>query len=158
MPSRIPDLAWRGGIDLNPLDVRDDETRRWLRALIWPEQTDRLLRLDAAMSIAREARMHIVAGDADAELDVALDAVPRDATLVIVNIATVAYFQQDARRRFGTRARRAATWISQEFADVLPDVVVPTAEARRGLFVLAVNGVAVALTAPHGGTIHWFAA
>ncbi|HZU77421.1 MAG TPA: DUF2332 domain-containing protein, partial [Dehalococcoidia bacterium] len=34
---RLPALAGRLGVDLNPVDARDPEARRWLRALVWPE-------------------------------------------------------------------------------------------------------------------------
>lgn len=32
----------RWGIDLHPIDVRDEVEGRWLRALVYPEHTDRL--------------------------------------------------------------------------------------------------------------------
>jgi len=48
----IPVVASRAGIDLNPLDVRDPEDVAWLQALIWPEHTDRLALLNAAVTIA----------------------------------------------------------------------------------------------------------
>jgi len=30
LPDRLPEVPWRGGIDLNPLDVIDPDTCRWL--------------------------------------------------------------------------------------------------------------------------------
>lgn len=30
LPDRLPEVPWRGGIDLNPLDVTDPDTCRWL--------------------------------------------------------------------------------------------------------------------------------
>jgi len=38
LPDDPPAVAWRVGLDLNPLDVRDPEAARWLEALIWPEE------------------------------------------------------------------------------------------------------------------------
>jgi hypothetical protein len=38
LPTRVPDVVWRRGLDLNPLDVADEEDVRWLESLIWPEQ------------------------------------------------------------------------------------------------------------------------
>ncbi|HEX6872202.1 MAG TPA: DUF2332 domain-containing protein, partial [Micromonosporaceae bacterium] len=53
LPERLPNVVWRAGLDLNPLDVRDDDDLRWLEALVWPEQSGRLARLWAAAGIAR---------------------------------------------------------------------------------------------------------
>lgn len=36
-PSELPQVVWRAGIDLNPLDVGDDDDVRWLETLVWPE-------------------------------------------------------------------------------------------------------------------------
>jgi hypothetical protein len=43
-------LDRRVGFDPRPLDALDEEDARWLRACIWPGQTDREARLDAAIS------------------------------------------------------------------------------------------------------------
>jgi hypothetical protein len=53
LPARLPDVAARIGIDLNPLDAADPDDRAWLRALVWPgpNAADRLQRLDAAAEI-----------------------------------------------------------------------------------------------------------
>ena len=37
--------------DLNPLDPSDPEDRAWPEALVWPEQTDRLSPMRAALAI-----------------------------------------------------------------------------------------------------------
>jgi hypothetical protein len=34
----LPEVVWRAGIDLEPLDVADDEDVRWLEMLVGPEQ------------------------------------------------------------------------------------------------------------------------
>lgn len=53
---RPPDVplmvAERRGCDSHPLDLRDDEARRRLRSYAWPDQKNRLRRLDAAMATA----------------------------------------------------------------------------------------------------------
>ena len=40
-PTRLPEVVWRAGIDLNPLDAADPADVAWLEALIWPEQAHR---------------------------------------------------------------------------------------------------------------------
>jgi hypothetical protein len=60
------DLAWnvptpavpivrRLGLDRAPVDLRDDDARAWLRASIWPGQTERLARFDAVVARLLEA-------------------------------------------------------------------------------------------------------
>ncbi len=53
LPSGPLPVAWRGGIDLNPVDVTDAAAVAWLETCIWPEQQERRARLRAAVEIAR---------------------------------------------------------------------------------------------------------
>lgn len=48
----MPDIVWRAGIDLAPLDAREDLDRRWLQGLVWPGEQGRAERVDAALDIA----------------------------------------------------------------------------------------------------------
>jgi hypothetical protein len=50
----LPPLASRTGFDLRPLDPSDPDEARWLRACIWPGQTDREERLAAAIDAFRQ--------------------------------------------------------------------------------------------------------
>ena len=59
----LPEVAWRGGIDLNPLDVTDPDAMRWLETLVWPEQDDRRERLRHAIDVARADPPRLVRGD-----------------------------------------------------------------------------------------------
>jgi hypothetical protein len=43
VPLTMPDVAWRAGLDLNPLDPANPEDREWLRCLVWPGQSERLI-------------------------------------------------------------------------------------------------------------------
>ena len=56
VPTRPPRVVWRAGLDLNPVDLADPAEVAWLEALVWPEQTDRLARLRAAIMIAAEQK------------------------------------------------------------------------------------------------------
>src|SRR5699024_12393035 len=47
-PEHIPEVAWRAGIDLNPIDLTESDQRSWLRSLVWPEHDARRRRLTAA--------------------------------------------------------------------------------------------------------------
>lgn len=73
--ARAPDLSHGTpavesslGIERNPVDLADPDARLWLRALIWPERTDRLARLDAALSVATAHPPRIEHADATRDL------------------------------------------------------------------------------------------
>ena len=52
VPEHLPEVVWRAGLDLNPLDITDADQREWLTSLVWPEHESRRERLLAAASIA----------------------------------------------------------------------------------------------------------
>ena len=64
LPERVPAIASRTGLDLSPIDAADADATAWLEALVWPEHTDRLERLRAALDIRRDTDVNMVAGDA----------------------------------------------------------------------------------------------
>ena len=50
LPDRVPAIAWRAGLDLNPLDVTREDDVRWLACLVWPGESGRQDRLAAAIA------------------------------------------------------------------------------------------------------------
>ena len=62
-PARLPDVVWRAGLDLNPLDVTRPPDVAWLDALIWPEHTHRRARLRAAAAVVAADPPVLVRGD-----------------------------------------------------------------------------------------------
>lgn len=156
-PCRVPDVAWRAGIDLNPLDVDDPEDVRWLECLIWPEQTERVERLHTAIALAREDRAHLVAGDLDVDLPALAAQAPEDATLVVFHSAVLSYVPLDRRQRFVDQVQKLpGHWISNEGPRVLPEVsaLVPAGrEDTRHRFLTAVDGRPVAWSGGHGQSI-----
>jgi len=119
-PALMPSLASRTGIDIEPVDVRDDEACLWLRALIWPEQPARAARLANALAIAREAPPHIVTGDVFDVLEPLVAAVPEDVVPCIHHSHTLAHFPASLRDRFTNEllpslgARRDIAWLANE--------------------------------------------
>ncbi|WP_413354637.1 DUF2332 family protein [Microbacterium sp. 1P06AB] len=152
-PTYLPDVVWRGGIDLNPLDPADPETLAWLDALVWPEHDDRRARLAAAARVAASDPALIRAGDLNDLIADAAASAPTDATLVVFHTAVLAYLSPEDRERFRrTMAQTDAVWLSNEGLGVFPEFerVLPPGERHR--FVLAVDSEPVALTHPHGRT------
>ncbi len=81
----LPDIAARIGIDLAPIDLRDEREARWLRASVWPEQAQRFARFDDAVAdlLDDPHPPRLVAGDALEEVVAALDTLPADQHVVV---------------------------------------------------------------------------
>jgi len=157
VPRAVPEVVWRAGIDLNPLDVSSADDRAWLHALIWPEHDDRRARLHAAAEIARRDPPLLVRGDALVELPEVAAAAPAEATLVVFHSAVLMYLSAEGRARFADTVRaiaagRRTVWISNESPSLLPGTAasLPPRPDQQAVFALAVDGEAVALTHPHG--------
>lgn len=159
LPTRMPRIAWRAGLDLNPLDVGDPDAVAWLETLVWPGQEERAGRLRATIEVARRQRPRVVAGDLAADLPALAAEAPRDAPLVIFHSAVLAYVPPEVRERFVTRVRElGAVWVSNEAPAVLPAIAARLASPPpAGRFLLSVDGEPVAFTGPHGQSIDWIA-
>lgn len=155
-PIRLPEVVWRAGIDLNPLDVTDPEDRAWLRSLIWPEHTVRRDRLDAAAAIAAADPPRLVTGDLITSTASLIAEAPADSRVVVFHSAVLAYVDPQGREAFAEfmRSRDDVVWVSNEGERVLPDIGDQLRDhgidGAGGRFVLAVDGIATALTGPHG--------
>ena len=95
VPDELPDVVWRAGIDLNPLDVANNDDVAWLEARIWPEQDFRRERLRQAIGIAREDPPLLVAGDLNERLMSLAGQAPADAALVVFHSAVMGYLSAD---------------------------------------------------------------
>src|SRR5215218_11109005 len=151
LPAAVPQVAWRAGIDLAPVDLGDPGAVAWLEALVWPEETDRLERLRAAIAIARRDPPRIVTGDLVELLPELAAEAPRDATLVVFHTAVLAYLALERREELGRRAAAAgATWIACEAPGVLPAL----GDSAPG-FAIGVDGRRVATCDSHGRWLRW---
>ncbi|MTD57460.1 DUF2332 domain-containing protein [Amycolatopsis pithecellobii] len=158
LPSRVPEIAWRAGLDLNPLDVADPDDCAWLEALIWPGEEERIPRLRAALEIARRDPPPVHRGDLRADFLALAAKAPRDATLVVFHTAVMMYVRDRSDRdAFAAAvAESGAVWLSNEALPVTPgfpaehEVVV----SRDG-FVLTRDRAPIALTDPHGTWVEW---
>ena len=155
-PTRLPDVVWRAGIDRSPVDLRDEDQLRWLDTLIWPGQDHRRPRLRAAARILRDDPPLIVHGDLVDELAATAALAPAGATLVVFHSAVLMY-PEPTRRELFVEAVGAldAVWLSNEIENVVPGIGerMPAGVDSTGRFVLARNGVPVALTGSHGQSL-----
>jgi hypothetical protein len=159
IPDEIPRIAWRAGLDLNPLDPADPADAAWLESLVWPGQEARAERLRQAVRLAADHPVHVAKGDLLAELPALAAAAPEDATLVVFHSAVLAYVSEEQRDRFAELvADLGAVWISNEAPSVLPRAMAKLArKPRDDRFMLSVDGQPVAFTSPHGLWIDWLA-
>jgi len=157
LPERLPVIAWRAGLDLNPLDVTDDDDVHWLSCLVWPGEGDREERLAAAVAAARRDPPAIYRGDLLTDLPALAAQAPAGATLVIFHSAVLAYVAPEGRRRFsGTVRSLPAVWLSSEAPGVVPGVSVPACQG--GPLVLIRDGrTPLACADGHGAWVHWLA-
>lgn len=115
-----PHIAGRIGVDLSPLDPRDETDGRWLRACVWPEEVDRITRLRDAIDVARRHDdVHLVSGDLVTDLTDLLAAVDPATVPVVFHSAAFAYLSPEARATAveaieGVGAERPLAWLSLE--------------------------------------------
>jgi hypothetical protein len=157
VPAQVPDVVWRAGLDLNPLDVRSDDDVRWLECLVWPGEGDRAQRLADAVATARRDPPAVHRGDLLTDLPALAAQAPAGATLVVYHSAVLAYVTQEDRHRFAaTMAGLDAVWLSNEGPEILPGVAVPAYDGVP--FVLVRDGhQPLAFTDSHGTWVEWLA-
>jgi hypothetical protein len=83
LPRANVEVVWRAGLDLHPVDLDDAAEMRWLEALVWPGQLERLEGLRAASAVARQHPSPVIRGDLRRDLTDLAKLAPAGATLVI---------------------------------------------------------------------------
>ena len=116
----FPDIGLRVGIDLNPIDLNDPDAILWLRALIWPEHTERVETLKGAIEIARHDPPTLLAGDALDLLPEVLDSAPDDSALCVFHTHTVNQFSEEGKERL--------------------HAIIDEHGSKRDLFVISIEG------------------
>lgn len=157
-PARLPDVAWRAGLDLHPLDVTDPADVAWLDALIWPEHRHRRDRLRAAAAVAAADPPALLRGDLVDDLPRLAAQAPAGATLVVFHMSVLYQVPAARRARFTDLVRRLpGHWIAIESPEVLPYGALPPQPDDTHHNVLALDGRPLAWTRPHGQAMTWFA-
>ena len=155
-PMRMPDIVWRAGIDLDPLDPTDERDRRWLRGLVWPGEEGREERIDAALDVAASDPAILVAGDALAKIDDVAALAPTDATLVVTTPGVLVHIPRARREALVSRISALdARWITIDPPSAL-DVWEPPVDAHEWPgFVVAIDGRVRSAADPLGGWWEW---
>lgn len=161
VPEAVPEVVWRVGVDLAPVDTSDEASAQWLETLVWPEHEQRRRGLRAALEVAGRHPVDVRRRDLREPLDDLVAEAPAGATVVVMHSAALAYLgdQAEIDRFVAHVGRLPVTWVSNEAAPVLPTVAQAVPAARRhalpGSFLLGVDGSPVAFTGPHGQSIRW---
>src|SRR5699024_1838601 len=162
LPSEMPAVAARMGLEAHPVDVTDAAQRRWLQCLVWPEHTDRSARLARALDRAAATPPPLRQGTFPEDVPSAVEQLRRfepTATVVVMHSAAAAYLDTDGRRRLGeTLTDLGVHRLSLEGAEVSRDLGVQgIRETDHRRFVLGLDGRALGSADPHGRDLHWWA-
>lgn len=131
-----PRVTERVGIDLHPVDVRDDDAVRWLTACVFADQPWRVQRLQAALRVAREHPPTILRGDGAALVAQAAAGGDPDAHPVIWHSLVLGYTFESEQRALAEAmnrvgAMRDLTWIYLEEPAATPGLPAPEDVGRR---------------------------
>ena len=156
-PAARPEVVWRAGLDLNPLDVTAPADVAWLDALIWPEHTHRRERLRAAAAIAAADPPLLVRGDAVDDLPALAAQAPAGATLVVFHTSVLYQVPEPGRAAFArVVSGLPGHWISVEAPHVVRYDSLPEPPDDAHYNVLALDGQPLAWTRGHGQALDWF--
>lgn len=152
-------IVARRGVDLAPIDVRDPAARDRLLAYVWPEQTARVARLEAALAAAAADPAPVDAGDAAAWVEAHVAPVEGRCGVVLHSIA-FQYFPAATKAQIAAHmaaqgARATATaplvWLRYEFdasnAKALPTLRLTLWPGGEDRLLAHVH--------PHGVSVQW---
>lgn len=113
-----PRIAHRVGLDRSPVDVRDPDATRWLRASVWPGQGSRVELLLGAVEAARDDPPRIIAGDAVRDLPALLEEVPPGLGVCVTTSVMLTYLGRE-RAAFAAALeeagrRRPLAWVAYD--------------------------------------------
>jgi hypothetical protein len=158
LPSQLPEVVWRTGIDLNPLDVNNTDEMKWLESLLWPGEGKRETQLQEAIAVAKTVPATLINGDfVDLLADVAATA-PEDATLVVFHSVAAAYVEQPRRDQLFDAVKKLGTpWLSMEVPGIIPGVNEPPKDpSERGALIVVQDGrTPLAYCDSHGAWMRW---
>lgn len=146
----------RRGCDLAPVDPTTADGRLRLRSYVWPDQTERLERLDAALEVARLVPAPIDRADATSWLREQLAAGPSGTMTVVVHSIMFQYLSRSGQRgllgvieRAGGRATPDApfAWLRMEPGG-------EQAEIRLSTWPGGATRL-VSTSSYHGPPVHW---
>ena len=128
-PPLLPAIAYRLGVDVEPLDLADADTARWLSACVPPE-IGAVTRFAAAVEVARAHPAATLRGDLVEVLPAVVEEVPADALLCVVDTYVHVFLPPDRQAAF----RDLVAWIgrTRDVEWISVDPLVPLGPAATG--------------------------
>jgi hypothetical protein len=120
----------RIGIDLHPVDLTDQDQFGWMKALIWPEQQDRVQRLELAARIFTGCAPDICRGEATTMLPDILYGYSTPGPICVYHSYVMNQLTSDQRMRFRQVLADASS--TRLLAEVACDYAEPPAARVRG--------------------------
>lgn len=148
----------RRGADLAPVDATNPEAANRMLSYIWPDQPERISRIEAALGLVQASGLAIEAMDAAAFVEAAIEIEPAEGVVrVLQHSIAHQYFPEDTKLRIADRMARAGAratanaplaWLAFEQAPDEPPTLCLT---------LWPGGQTVRLAEahPHGRDIRW---
>lgn len=110
-----PVVAERRGCDRSPIDVTTAEGRLLLRSFVWPDQAERLARLDAALDIAARLPATVDAADAGEWVEARVAEPSPGATPVVYHSIVWQYLPPESQARVAAAVEASGVaWLRLE--------------------------------------------
>ncbi|HYM67587.1 MAG TPA: DUF2332 domain-containing protein [Patescibacteria group bacterium] len=147
-------VAVRKGCDLQPVDPLSEDGALTLRAFVWPDQPQRLVRLDGAIRVAAEVPAAVDAIGA-------ADFLERELAAPVTGVATVVYHSVFRQYVTGPEAERmkdsidrARSFATRE-APVSLLTMEPAEQSPAVAFEVRLDGELLGTTHAHGTGVRW---
>jgi hypothetical protein len=109
-----PEVAERRGCDRSPVDPSTEEGRLTLQSFVWPDQTERLQRLRAALEVAAEVPLEVDRAGAAEWIGDRLSGQRAGVTTVVFHSIVMQYLTTEERRDFERRMVEAGEAAAQD--------------------------------------------
>jgi hypothetical protein len=129
VPRALPTIAYRRGVDAEPLDLTDDGTARWLAACVPPE-IGAVTRFASAVEVSRAHPVTTLRGDLLELLPAVVDEVPADALLCLIDTYVHVFLPPDRLAAFRDLVERIGRARDVEWISV--DPLVPLGPTATG--------------------------
>lgn len=96
----IPKIGKRIGIDLNPIDLNTLDEVLWTLSLVWPDQIERINRLQLAIQILKQQPVELHKGDGVVLLSKLTKDIPKNMAICVMHSFVLNQFSDEARSSF----------------------------------------------------------
>jgi hypothetical protein len=121
VPSALPRIIDRVGIDIEPLDLGDPAVRGWLAACV-PQEIGAVTRFHRAVEVAVAHPARTIRGDACAVLPEVLAAIPRGPLVCLVDTYVNVFFGSDELQQFRALVDQAGAGRDLDWITIDPPV------------------------------------